>query len=505
MTRRDFARLSALGLVEAAAFGAPANRRLPTSDVHYKRVKSYVEEQPVPGYRWASDAAYEAFRDLKYGVRLHWGPYSISGRSNESWPFLRMSREEKQQYQELYRTWNPVGFDAGEWMNLFAESGMKMFAFTSKHHDGFSMFDTRTRVRQRVNWLASGGPRIEPCNLAYSMMETPFRRDVVKELCQAARSRGIKIDLYFSHPDWHDADFRPYNFHPLQVPSSPKLLTEWETETKSRLPEPMDMAPDPTPEETRRMMARHRAQLTELLTNYGPIDMICLDQWLGPAVWPQLRETILHLRKLQPDVMLRARGIGNYGDYYTPEGFVPGSPVNTDMPWFVIHTLGSSFSYDPVAENHKGAGWIVRNLVDSVAKGGNFMVGIGPDGTGKFHPTAIAQLREAGEWLKINGEGIYATRAREGELWSEGEHVRFTRTKDRRRVYAYALKWPGNQMVLGTVRARPGSEIGMLGYPEPLSWRQDSERGIVIDLPAVLQDERRRPCQFAFGFRIEVA
>jgi len=505
MTRRDFVRFGALGLAEAGVISASASRRLPATDVHYRRVRSYIEEQPVPEYRWASDAAYEAFRDLKYGVRLHWGLYSIWGRSGESWPFLVMSPEEKQRYQELYRTWNPQGFDAGEWMDLFAESGMKMFAFTTKHHEGFSMFDTRTMVRQRVNWAARGGWRIEPCNLAYSIMETPFRRDVVKELCQAARRRGIKIDLYFSHPDWYDADFRPYNFHPLQVPSSPKLLTEWETETKVRLGNHMVMAPDPAPEETRRMMARHRAQLTELLTNYGPIDMMCLDQWLGPAVWPQLRETVLHIRKLQPDVMLRARGIGNYGDYYTPEGFVPGSPENTDMPWFVIHPLGSSFSYDPVADNHKGAGWIIRNLVDSVAKGGNFMVGIGPDGSGRFHPAAIAQLREAGEWLKINGEGIYATRAREGGLWSEGEHVRFTRTKDARRVYAYALKWPGKQIVLGTVRARPESEIRMLGYPEPLSWRQDPERGTVIDLPSMLQDERRRPCQFAFGFRIETA
>jgi len=213
----------------------------------------------------------------------------------------------------------------------------------------------------------------------------------------------------------------------------------------------------------------------------------------------------LHIRELQPDVMLRARGIGNYGDYYTPEGFVPGSPENTDMPWFVIHMLGSSFSYDPVAENYKGAGWIIRNLVDAVAKGGNFMVGVGPDGNGRFHPAAIAQLREAGAWLKTNGEGIYATRAREGELWSEGEHVRFTRAKDGRRVYAYALEWPGKQMALRTVRARPESEIRMLGYPEPLRWRQDPERGTVIELPATLQDEGHRPSRFAVGFRIETA
>ena len=155
------------------------------------------------------------------------------------------------------------------------------------------------------------------------------------------------------------------------------------------------------------MMARHRAQLTELLTHYGKIDTVCLDQWLGPAVWPQLRETIKQLRKLQPEVMFRARGIGNYGDYYTPEGFVPGSKENTAMPWMVIYQLGGMWSYQPDAAKYKGAIWIVTNLVDVVAKGGNFMVGIGPDARGRFHPKAVEALETTGAWLRLNGEAIY--------------------------------------------------------------------------------------------------
>ena len=118
----------------------------------------YVEAEPVPEYHWAPHSAYEAFRDMKFGVRLHWGIYSIWHRGAESWPFLGMSFEDRQKYNDLYKTWNPAGFDADEWMTLFADSGLKMFAFTSKHHEGFSMFDTKTRVRQRVNWPAAGGP-----------------------------------------------------------------------------------------------------------------------------------------------------------------------------------------------------------------------------------------------------------------------------------------------------------------------------------------------------------
>ena len=332
------------------------------------------------------------------------------------------------------------------------------------------------------------------------MMETPFGRDVVRELCQAARKRDIKIDLYFSHPDWYDADFRPDAYHPLQVPSSDVLTTDY-PDVKKRLGAEEAIVPDPNPAEVSRMMARHRAQLTELLTHYGPIDMMCLDQWLGPKVWPALRETILHLRSLQPDVMLRARGIGNYGDYYTPEGFVPGDKGNTDTPWFVIYPLGSSFSYEREAGSYKGAAWVVRNLVDTVAKGGNFMVGIGPDGDGRFHPTAISQLKEVGEWLKVNGDAIYATRGRDAGLWSEGDNIRFTQSKDKSAIYAFALKWPGEKLVLRSVRPAEGSAIRMMGTDETLKWSLASA-GVEVQIPPGMQNESRRPCRFAWGFAI---
>jgi alpha-L-fucosidase len=495
------------------------SHRLPKTDGNYIHTNGYIEDVPVPKYTWASDEAYEAFQDIKYGVRLHWGMYSVWQLQKESWPYLGhltppFDFAKRQEYNQLYKTFNPVDFDAEQWMRMFDEWGMKMFAFTTKHHEGFSMFDTKTRVKRRANWTAPGGPTIEECDLAYSIMETPFKRDIVKELCDAAHKHGIKIDLYFSHPDWYDADFRPYGYHPLQVPSSPTLLrTKWKDDdteleefnrTKVRLEKLWTVVPDPTEEEVRRMITRHRAQLKELLTNYGKIDMVCLDIHFGPTVWPQLRQTMIELRKLQPNVMFRARGIGNYGDYYTPEGFVPGSKANSDVPWFVIYPLGKTFSYEPVAENYKGAGWVVKNLIDSVAKGGNFMVGIGPDAKGSFEPTAMKQLSEVGRWLETNGQAIYATRAREGELWKEGEEIRFTRTKDKKTVFAFSTVWPGDKLTLNTVSAKENSQIHLLGVSQPLKWKPAST-GIEIELGDRIRSQVKEVNQLAYAFRIQTS
>ena len=388
MNRRDFV-ASVAALATTSAYPSLVQmpeqyHGFPASEL---MSEPYAETTPIAQYHWAPASAYEAFQDMKFGIRIHWGIYSIWHRGAESWPFLPMSFKDRQTYNNLYRTWNPAGFDADAWIDAFKESGMKMFAFTTKHHEGFSMFDTGTRVKSRANWTAAGGPKIEPCDLAYSIMETPFRRDIVKELCDAAHKREIKIDFYFSHPDWYDADFRPYVAHPLQIPSSIQWMTPRDVGfTRQRLGNHAVIVPDPTDAEVKRMMERHRAQLVELLTNYGKIDMMCLDMWLGPRVWPELRKTVLKLRQIQPDVMLRDRGIGNYGDYYTPERVVPGSKEASDKPWFTIYPLGTDFSYDPDAANYKGTEWIVRNLADAVAKGGGLQIGVGPNARRRVPP-----------------------------------------------------------------------------------------------------------------------
>ncbi|MDR3232055.1 MAG: alpha-L-fucosidase, partial [Planctomycetaceae bacterium] len=196
-------------LICSAAFGQPPtaedvrkdrarNIVLPESDGHYQMVKSYIEDEPDADYIHASEKAHEAFRDIKFSIRIIWGVYSKWG-IEASWPTLNYSFAKRQEYQELYKTFNPTEFDAEEWMQWFERCGMQAFAFITKHHDGFSMWHTKTRIVRRPNWLNPANRIIEKCDLAYSIEETPFKRDIVKELCDAAHKHDIKIDLYFSH------------------------------------------------------------------------------------------------------------------------------------------------------------------------------------------------------------------------------------------------------------------------------------------------------------------
>ncbi len=464
--------------------------KLPTTDSHYRQVRSYVEDTPNPDYSQASDAARAAFRAMKFGVRIHWGVYAMLDYGcNASWPFVRadsghpgLNNEQRQAYQQFYRTFNPTNFNADAWMDLFQTNGIKVVAFTSKHHDGFSMFDTHAHVARRVNWTAPGGPKIEECDFAYSIMDAPFHRDIVKEVVDAAHRHNLKIDLYFSHPDWYDADFRPFAFHPLT--------------------NRVDKAAHP--DEWNHFVQRHRQQLTELLTHYGKIDLMCLDMWFDKTAWLDLRETMKTIRRLQPDTMFRCRGIGNYGDYYTPEGFVPGAKENTDMPWMVIYPLAGEgiWSYEPDGSKYKDGAWILTNLVDTVAKGGNFMVGIGPDATGLFHPKAIAALQYAGAWLKTNGEAIFNTHPLPGDGWKDGPNLRFTHSDPGSTIYAIALQWPGEELVLHNVTLPPGATVRMLGTSDSLPWHSDAVKGTVIRLPGGWQSATHRPYGLPCVFKL---
>ena len=228
--------------------------------------------------------------------------------------------------------------------------------------------------------------------------------------------------------------------------------------------------------------------------------------YLPGIQWPDMLDTLLMIRRLQPDVLLRKRGIGAYGDYQTPENWVPSAAGRSDkrvkMPWMVIYNLAKLYAYDPNPNNYKSGSWVVENLIDICAKGGNFMIITGPSGKGYFHPKCVEAIEYAGDWLKVNGEAIYKTRP--WRRYKQGAQIRFTRSKDNRYVYAICLKWPGETLSLRSVAAKQGSRITMLGVDKPLAWRLGEDKRLVIELPDALQDESKRPCRQAYAFNIPI-
>ena len=462
-------------------------------------------------YVHAGPEALDRWMDWKFGLRIHWGLYSMMGSSiGESWLLSKLGHPKhlhetlpmlREQYEQVAEYWNPSAFDAEQWCAMMVRAGIKYFTFTCKHHDGFSMYDTQTTVPQRVVHTGPrAGQRVE-FGRHYSIMETPLGRDVTGELIHAARARDLGTGLYFSHVDWFDPDFRINEFN-YQLDSSYTRRSD--------------------PEGFRRLISRHRAQIRELCTRYGPIDLMSFDMSFFPesGLDDDIIATVKMARILQPQMLMRNRGIGAYGDYKTPEGAVPRDPNSfdvddaaplaaeeklQDIPWQVIFPGGKTMGY-VWGDVYKPARWIIETLVDVVAKGGNFQVGYGPGPSGTWDKAVVNRLEAVGNWLKVNSEAIYGTRPY--AEFAQGRDIRFTRSKNGQFVYVFLLNWPGRQyltsmITLDSVRAKNNSTINMLGLDEPFRYEQDDKK-LTIMTPDWFSDRDKRPCHYVYTVKIEV-
>jgi alpha-L-fucosidase len=427
-------------------------------------------------YTHAGSAALERWMDWKWGLRIHWGLYCMFDGA-ESHIVLRHlnDREWLTNYYASYQVFNPTNFNADEWMKIMQRAGMKYFSFTTKHHEGFCLYPTRT-LQKGFRKKADG--TYEEVVDHYSIAETPYKQDIVGQLVKAGRAHNLGVSLYYSHIDWHDWDFG------------------WDRRNFWYDP---NFTKESDPERWAAFIQKERDQITELLTWYGPIDTLCLDIRWPTNAQADCYDVAKMARKLQPNIMLRNRGINEYGDYETPEKTIPGDPNVMRRPWQTIYPCSSGFSYKR-NDTYKPREWVLESLIDIVAKGGNFQVGFGPDPTGKWPQEMIERVSYVGDWLKINGECIYATRPY--LRYHEGQDLRFTRSKDKKYVYIISLKWPGTVLASTLVKVKPGSHIRMLGYDHDLVWRQDDRR-LTIELPQELQAEAQRPCLQAYAFKLE--
>lgn len=438
----------------------------------------------------------QQWQDLKFGLLMHWGPYSQWG-IVESWsicsedePWCRRKNqnyiEYKKEYENLKTSFNPVDFDPERWAEAARYAGMKYVVFTTKHHDGFCMFDTKYTDYKITD---PGCP-----------FSTHPLADVTKEIFKAFREQGFWIGAYFSKPDWHSEYYWWPNF------ATPDRNVNYDI---NKYPERWEKFIDYT-----------HGQIDELISNYGKIDILWLD---GGWVRKMEREEILarlvdskykfirfqnqdirmeqlveKMRSKQPELIMVDRAVsGKYQNYLTPENRVPEELL--PYPWETCMPMATSWSHVP-GDTYKSPRQLIQFLIDIVAKGGNLLLNIGPDSKGGLDEEAYDRMKCIGEWMKINGEAIYETRP--VYPYASGK-IRLTQ-KDPNIVYAFYLPeesettLPG-KIFISDVFPRKKTSVFLLGQAAPLNW-EEAGNGMVIDIPDFLKENL--PCDHAWVIKI---
>ncbi|MDR1818145.1 MAG: alpha-L-fucosidase, partial [Puniceicoccales bacterium] len=392
--------------VAGAAFAAAAETK---TEVYAHPVSRHYKPPREPEVR----AHLERWRDLKFGVLISWGIYNeldngigswvICAEKNQPWisrPKNIPYEQYKRDYWLLKDKFAPTKFDPEKWAEVFKDAGVKYMIFTTKHHDGFAMWDTK----QTDFSIAHGAFKNDP------------RRDLAKGIFSTFQKHKFVTGVYFSKPDWHS----PYFWKP-------------DAPTPNRN---VNYSIPKEPERWQKFKDYTYAQIEELTGgNYGKIDILWLD---GGWVRPRVQDiNIAHVAKIarshNPEMIVVDRAVpSEFENYQTPEGHVLKGPQSS--PWETCTTLGRGWEHVNNPKNNS-AHWLVHTLVDIVAKNGNLLLGLGPDKYGELDPTAVATLRKTGAWLRANGEAIYGTRAarhyKDGSVW-------FTQAKNAANVYAIA-------------------------------------------------------------------
>ena len=389
------------------------------------------------------DARMEWWREARFGMFIHWGVYAELGGVWDGkeiggigeW-IQNRGKIPCEDYQAVAKRFNPVKYDPVAWVKLAKEAGMKYIVITSKHHDGFALFDSKV-----TDWDVVDA--------------TPYGKDLLKPLAEACRDQGMKLGFYYSQAqDWN---------HPGGAASG----GHW------------DPAQDGDMDEYIKTIAV--PQVREILTNYGPLGVLWWDTPTGMT--KERAEMLLPLLELQPQIITNNRLGGGYrGDTETPEQHIPATGYK-DRDWETCMTMNGTWGFKSYDHNWKSVETLIRNLVDIASKGGNYLLNVGPTPLGEIPEPSIERLKAVGAWMRVNGEAIYGTSASPFKKLAWGRCTQKAAGGDTQ-LYLHVFDWPADgKLVLPGLSNRPfDAELVVDGERPELRVEQVGE-DVVVWLP----------------------
>jgi alpha-L-fucosidase len=465
MNRRKFLQTSSGAVIGSTLISSSAGNASVIVPSHGHNVVAAGRQNPLNSPSESDPIHRQAitrYSNWKFGMFIHWGPYSLAS-VEASWPIMKPSSEfaiTQDEYVSLHERFNPTQFNPDTWVQLAKQAGMRYMVFTTKHHDGFCMFDTSFTD--------------------YKITNTPYKKDTVAMLAESARKNEMPLGFYYSPPDLNHPDYRD---------TSKLASTNWNGE--------------PTRPVWPTYLHYMELQLRELLTSYGDVVLIWFDGLFNQKKYDGYRmQRVIH--ELQPQTLINNR-VGILGDFETPEQFLPKSipvkgkyldfahkdpgsqPGEVPSPqdfrlWETCMTINNTWAFNKNDHNYKSAETLIRNLVEVASKGGNFLLNVGPGPDGVIQPEFVERLEAIGKWMDVNGESIYGT------TYGPLQNLTYGKTTAKEnKIFLHVFDWPANgTLQIDNIRAQVAG-IEMLSGRSRLTFTNDGNR-LVVQLPAKAPD-----------------